>query len=137
MEYQKIMNLFDNTPNQPFTFGTKNWVEINDESRRKYDKGHQTRFESSMLRSSFCSYSDAYVLPKGTITVANTEAADAHANNTNKKVIFINCVPFTNYIRTMKNTHVDDTHDFDVLSPIYNLTEYSDNYSKTSGNLQR
>ena len=30
MEYEKIIHLLDNIPNQPFKFRTKNWVEIND-----------------------------------------------------------------------------------------------------------
>ena len=33
MEYQKIANLIDDASNQPYKFRTKNWVEINDESR--------------------------------------------------------------------------------------------------------
>ena len=49
-----------------------------------------------MLKSSLCDYSDAYILVKGTITVNNIAAADADPNNTNKKVIFKNCAPFTN-----------------------------------------
>ena len=36
MEYQKMTNLLDNTPNQPTKFRTKNWVELNDESGGKY-----------------------------------------------------------------------------------------------------
>ena len=51
-----------------------------------------------MLKSSLCYYSDAYILVKATITVNNTAAADADANDTNKKVIFKNCAPFTNCI---------------------------------------
>ena len=51
-----------------------------------------------MLRSSLCDYSDAYILVKGNITVNNTAADGAAANNTNKKVIFQNCAPFTNCI---------------------------------------
>ena len=94
MEYQKIVNLIDNTPNQPAKFGTKNWVEINDESRGTYNTNSQIRFETSMLRTSLCDYSDAYILIKGTITVANIAAADADANNNNKKVIFKNWAPF-------------------------------------------
>ena len=50
-----------------------------------------------MLRTSLCDYSDAYILIKGTITVANIAAADAHANNTNKKVIFKNWAPFVQH----------------------------------------
>ena len=37
MEYQKIINLWDNASNQPSKFRTKNWVEINDESREAYN----------------------------------------------------------------------------------------------------
>ena len=50
MEYQKIINLLDNTPNQPTKFRSKNWVEINDDSRGTYDTNGQTKFETSMLR---------------------------------------------------------------------------------------
>ena len=67
MEYKKIINLLDNTPNQPTKFRTKNWVEINDESRRTYSTNSQITFKTSMLRSSLCDYSDAYILVKGTI----------------------------------------------------------------------
>ena len=74
MRYQKIINLLDNTANQPTKFKTKNWVEINDGSRGTYDEDNQVRFKTSMLRSSLCAYSDTYILVKGTITVANTAA---------------------------------------------------------------
>ena len=57
-----------------------------------------------MLNSSLCDYSDAYILVKGTITVNNTAAANSDANNTNKKVIFKNCAPFTNYRSEINNT---------------------------------
>ena len=49
-----------------------------------------------MLKCSLFDYSDAYIHVKGTITVNNTAAANVKANNTNKKVIFKNCSPFTN-----------------------------------------
>ena len=88
-----------------------------------------------MLKSSLCDYSDAYILVKGTITVNNTTAADADANNTNKKVIFKNFAPFTNCISEINNTQVDNAKDLDIVVSMYNLIEYSDNYSKTSGSL--
>ena len=75
MEYQKIANLLNDESNQPSKFRTRNWVEINDEAK----------FKRSMLRSSLCDYSDAYILVKGNITVNNTAADGAAANNTNKK----------------------------------------------------
>ena len=80
-------------------------------------------------------YSDAYIIVNGTITVNNTAAADADANNTNEKVIFKNCVSFTNCISEINNIQVDHAKDIDIVMPMYNLIEYSDNYSKTSGSL--
>ena len=76
-------------------------------------------------------------LLKGTITVDsdNTSAAGATANNTNKRVIFKNCAPFTNWISEINNTEVDNAKDIDIVMPMYNLIEYSENYSKTSGSL--
>ena len=88
-----------------------------------------------MLRSSLCDCSDAYILVKGNITVNNTAADGAAANNTNKKVIFKNCAPFTNCISKINNTQIDNAEYIDIVMPMYNLIEYSDNYSKTSGSL--
>ena len=84
MEYQKITNLLDNASNQPSKFRTKNWVEINDESRGGYNVNSQIKFKTKMLKSSLCDYSDAYILIKGTITVDDTSDAGAAANNTNQ-----------------------------------------------------
>ena len=69
MEYQKITNLLDNTSNQTSKFGTKNWVEINDESRGGYITGSDIKFQTTMLKSSLCDYADAYILFKGTVTI--------------------------------------------------------------------
>ena len=126
--------MIDDTSNQPSKFRTKHWVEINDESRGTYNVNSQIKFKTTMLKSSFCDYSDVYILVKGTITVNNTAAADADANNTNKKVIFKNCALFTNCISEINNTQVDIAKYIDIVMPMYNL-EYSDNYSKTSGSL--
>ena len=90
-----------------------------------------------MLKSRLCDYSDAYIHVRGTVTVNNTAAADAHANNANKKVIFKNCAPFTKYISEINNTNVDDAKDIDIVMPMYNLIECNDNYSKTSGSLRQ
>ena len=90
MEYQKLSNLIDGASNQPSKFRTKNWVEINDESRGTYNVNSQIEFKTTMLRSSSCDYSDAYLLVNGTIAVNNTAAASADPDNTNRKVIFKN-----------------------------------------------
>ena len=88
-----------------------------------------------MLKSSLCDYSDAYVFVKGEITVNDISAAGATANNTNKKVIFKNCAPFNNCISEINNTQRDNAKDIDIVMPMYNLIEYSDDYSKTSRSL--
>ena len=88
-----------------------------------------------MIRSSLCDYKNAYILDKGTITVPNTAAAGAAENNTNKKLIFKNCAPFTDCITKINNTQVDDAQKIDIVMPMYNLIEYSDTYLKTSGSL--
>ena len=125
MEYQKIANLIDDASNHPSKLKTKNWVEINDESRETCNVNSQIKFKTIMLKSSLCDYSDAYVLVKGNITVNITAAADADANNTNKKVIFKNCAPFTNCISEINNTQVDNAKDIDIVMSVYNLIEYS------------
>ena len=88
-----------------------------------------------MLKSSLWDYSNAYILIKGTISVNNTAAAGAAVKNTNKKVIFKNCAPFTNCISEINNTQIDNAKDIDIVMPMYNLIEYSDNYAKTTGSL--
>ena len=69
MDYQKIANLLDNkASNQPSKFRTRNWVEINDENRGRYDS-NDIKFKNTMLRSNLCDYPDAYILVQGTITM--------------------------------------------------------------------
>ena len=133
MEYQKIANLMGGTSNQPSKFRTRNLVEINDESRGAYNVNSQIKFKTTMLKSKFCDYSDAYILVKGTISVNNTAAQGVAADNVNKKVIFKNCAPFTNCISEINNMQIDNAKDIDIVMPMFNLIEYSDNYAKTTG----
>ena len=88
-----------------------------------------------MLKSSLCDYSDAYILVKETISVNNTAAQGAAVNNNNKKVIFKNYAPFTNCISEINNTQIDNAKDIDIVMHMYNLIEYSDNYTKITGSL--
>ena len=92
MEYQKIANLIDDTSSQPSKFRTKNWVEISEESRGAYNVNSQIKFKTTMLKSSLCDYSDAYILAKGTITIAGAEddAAARQADERDKGVAFKN-----------------------------------------------
>ena len=118
MEYQIIANLLTDESNKPSKFRTKNWVEIDDDIRGAYSPNKQIRFKTSMLRSSLCDYSDAYILVKGNISVNNTAAAGVDANNTNKNVIFKNCAPFTSCISEINNEQIDDAEYIDIVMPM-------------------
>ena len=131
MEYQEVINLLDNTPNQSTKFRTKNWVEKKDESRGTYYKNNQIRFKTSMLMLSLCDYSYAYIFVKGTITVRNIAEAGPAANNVNRKIIFKSCAPFTSSISRINNTQVDDAQYIDIVTQICNLIQYSANSVST------
>ena len=111
--------MLGNTPNQPTKFRTKNWVEKNDDTRETLDSNSQIKFKTSMLKSSFCGYSDAYIHVSGIITVAEPKVAAP--NNANKKVIFKNCALYTDYISEINNIQIDNTKDIDIVISMYNL----------------
>ena len=136
MDYKKIANLLDNASNQPSKFRTRNWVEINDESRGTYTS-NDIKFKTKMLRSNLCDFADAYILVKGTITITGVGDDDdaKQLDERNKGVIFKNCTLFTKRISRINNTDIDNTQHINIVMPMYNLIEYSDNYSKTSGSL--
>ena len=129
MEYQKISNLLESASDTLSKFRTRNWVEVNDESRGNYANS-DIRFKTAMLRYS-------YILVKGTITItgAGDDAAARRADERNKGLTYKNCAPFTKCISRTNDTDIDNAHDIDIVMPMYNLIEYSDNYSKTSGRL--
>ena len=137
MEYQRIANLLDNASNQPSKFRTRNWFQINDESRGGCTTGSDIKFKSKMLRSSLCDYAGAYILVKGTITItgAGDDAVARRANEIKKGVIFKNCSPFIKCISKVNDTEIDNAQDIDIVMTMYNLIEYSNNYSKTFGRL--
>ena len=122
----------DNTPNQVFKFRTRNRVEVNDATRWIHNTNSQIKFKNSMLMSSFCDCTDAYILVEGTITVPNTRIAAAQ-NSREKKVIFKNRAPFLDWISEINNTQVGNTKYTDVEIPMYNLIEYNNSYLKTIG----
>ena len=113
MDYKKKTNFLDNALDQPSKFRTKNWVEINDESRGGYTTGSDIKFKTTMLKSSLCDYDDAYILVKGTITITGSrnDAAARQENQRNKGVIFKNCAPFTKYISRINDTEIDNAQD--------------------------
>ena len=113
----------------------KNWVEINDESRGTCNVNSQIKFRTTMSKSSLCDYSDAYILVNGIITItgARDDAVARQADERDKSVAFKNCASFTNCISEINNTQIDNCKDIDIVMPLYNLLEYSDDYGKTSG----
>ena len=136
MEYQKIANLLENTSDNLLKFRTRNWVEINDDSSSTSTNA-DVKFKSTMLKSNLCDYADAYILVKVTITITGVGDGDAvkRLDERNKGVTFKNCAPFTKCISRINNTDIYNAQDIDIVMPMYNLIEYSDNYSKTSRSL--
>ena len=105
MEYQKMANLLDTESNQPSKFRTRNWVEINDESRGTYTS-NDIRF-------------------KTTIAGAGNDGAAKQTDKRDKRVTFKNCAPFTECISRINNTELDNAQDIDIVMSMYNLIEYS------------
>ena len=87
-----------------------------------------------MLKSSLCRYSDTYIDVTGSITVFRAGATKAalQVDRNNQQVISKISVHFTYCITEISNTQVDNTKDFDVLVPMYNLID-----SKTLGSLRQ
>ena len=80
-----------------------------------------------MIKSNPFDYSDAYILVTGNITAAGGDA--------NTRVAFKNCALFTKCITHINDEHMDNRYNLDIVMPMYNLIENSDNYSDTSGSL--
>ena len=100
-----------------------------------YNTNSQMKFRTSTLRSSLCDYSDAYILVKGTITIAPVPPPAAKPNNNEKEVVFKRCALIHDCISEINNTEIDNGKNIYVVTPMYNLMEYSNNYSKTSRSL--
>ena len=128
MEDQKMANLLDSASGQPSKFRTRNWFEINGESRGTYTS-NDIKFKTTMLRSNLCDYADGYILVKRTITITATGDDDAtnRADERDKGVTFKNCAPFTKCVIRINNNNAQD---IDIVMPMYNLIKYSNNYSK-------
>ena len=127
METQKIVNLLNGSDNENSKFATTKWYIIDSESNGNYSHESDIKFLTSSSESSLCDYSDTYILVTGNINVT--------AGDNNTKVAFKNCVPFKKYRTEINGTFVDDANFINITMPMYNLIEYSDNYSDTSGSL--
>ena len=127
MERQKIANLVNGYDNESSKFATTKWYFIDSESRGNYSDANPIKYLTESLESSLCDYSDAYILVAGNIAVTGGGA--------NTKVAFKNCAPFRKCRTEINETFVDDAQHINIAMPMYNLIEYSDDYSDTSGSL--
>ena len=124
MGNQKVANLTDReSSSEPSKFKTKNWIKIYDESRGTYHVNSQIKFKTTILKSSLCDYSDAYIHVKGKITITgegDNEAA-RHADERNRGVAFKNCAPFTICISEINNAQIGNCRDMDIIMPMYDI----------------
>ena len=131
MEMQKIVNLINDSEKLNSKFATRKWYIINDQNNEQYGKGNYNdstiKSETKVIKPNLCDYSDAYILVTKDIKVA------AVAGDTN--VAFKNCAQFTRCVTHINDEHVETAENLDIIMPMYNLIEYSDNYSNSSGSL--
>ena len=132
MEFQKITNFLDTTSDDKDLprFVTKKWIEVYDQSEKNHNPNKEIRIKTSILSSDLCDFSDACIVVKGNIIVANPDDAKR-----NKELTFKNNAPFITCISKIKGVKNDNVEDLDVVIPMYNLLEYSKNYKKTTGSL--
>ena len=119
--------MLNNTENEYSKFATKKWYISDSESKGNYSHENPIKFLTNSLESSLCDYFDAYILVTGNITAA----PDSEAT----QVIFKNCAPFEKFRTEINDTFVDEADFINIAMLMYNLIEYSDNYSDTSGSL--
>ena len=128
IETQKILNLLGDADNESSKFAARKQYVINDQNNTDNGEGNEDsttiKFETKVIKSSLCDYSDAYILVTGNITATGGDA--------NTRVAFKNCAPFTKCITHVNDEYVDGANNLDIIMPMYNLIEYSDNYSDTS-----
>ena len=99
----------------------KKWYIIDRESKGNYSHENPIKFLTNSLESSLCDYSDAYILVTAT------------HNNAATQIVFKNYSPFEKCRTEINETFVDEADFINITMPMYNLIEYSDNYSDTSG----
>ena len=124
MEHQKILNLLDEANDSKFV--TRKWNIVNNQSNANY-AGNKIINSTEVLKSNLYDYKDSYILVKGNITVTAVPETQS---------AFKNSAPFTKCIIKIDGTTIDNAEELDLVMPLYNLIEYSSNYSETTGSLQ-
>ena len=127
METQKIVNLLHGSDNENSKFATKKRYIFDSESNGNYSHHNPIKFLTKSIESSLFDYSDAYILVTG-----NTDVAGGDSNT---KVVFKNCAPFVKCSTEIDGTLVDESDFINISMRMYNLIEYSDNYSDNSRSL--
>ena len=135
MENQKIINLLGKIDTDSKHFATKKWYIINDENYTNYGVNKDTgannpdtiKYDTRVLKPNLCDYAEAYILVDGTIR--------GTGGNNNTRLALKNCAPFTKCNLEINDEHVDTAENLDITMPMYNLTEYSDNYQDSSATL--
>ena len=130
MEFQKIANFFDKTPDDKKLprFVTKKWIEVYDQSGGNYNVNKEIRIKTSMLRSDLCNYSNTYVVVKGIIAIVRP---NGNGRKRNKGLHLKQCT-IHQLISKINGVKIDNAEDLDVVMPMYKLLEYSKNYRKTT-----
>ena len=123
----KIINSLNVSDNENSKYATKKWYIIDSESKGNYSHENPIKVLTKSIESSLCNYSDAYILVTGNITPT--------PNNAITEVAFKNCAPFKDCRTEINETFVDYADFINITMSMYNLIEYSDNYSDTSGSL--
>ena len=131
MEHYKISELLSDSTVSKFV--TKTWIEINDLSSGQYSVNKNIRFKTSILRSDLRDYSDAYIVVKGTIDLLATAVNED--DKVQKNVAFIINAGFRSCVSKIKSMLTDNAKDLDIVMPMYNLLECSQNYSTALGSL--
>ena len=110
-----------------FKFVTRKWNIVNDESNANYSVKNEKMYGTEVLKSNLFNYKDAYILVRGDITILGNNVTQA---------TFKNCAPFITCIKKIYRTTKSDDANLDLVMPMYNLLEYSSNYSDKTGSLR-
>ena len=124
MEQQKILKLLNEANDSKSV--TRKWNIVNDNSKSNYDATNEITYNTEILKFNLYDYIDAYMLVRGDITVVAASAT---------QVVLEKFVPFTKRITKTDETTIDVADDLNLVMPMYNLTEYSSNYSEKTGSL--
>ena len=91
------------------------------------DNPDTIKYDTRVLKPNLCDYAEAYILVDGTVRAANALNAT--------RLALKNCAPFTKCNLEIIDEHVDTAENLDIVMPMYNLIEYSDNYQDSSATL--